>query len=321
MSTSVLYSSYYNVEEDTEASYPYSFQYISLPNNSLSQKQNDIEFIEETLQQTGEEYELFQAEFKTDEERRIGFVSNSNFNLLGTHEAIELSENEYYVIAGNEGTTPNTDIIEDYFEEVLYFKGQDNQMMLTTGLRNQYFVIPDSMYEAMDYPVYDIFAYELENWTEQLDTAEKIEAHVYTQPGERLITSKISLYDTQLFIRSILFFLGFMLSLIFLSAALSILYFYLQTSLIEEKDKYSGIRKVGLSIKEISSIVKKELAILIFVPFTFATMLLFTVLFSFRDLLSGAFFQVTAAGMGVFLLLFILSFFIIQKTYLKKIVE
>ena len=321
VSTSVLYSSYHNVAEDTEALYPYSFQYISLPGNSSDQEKDDNEFIEETLQQTGEKYESFQSEFKTDEERRIGFISNSKFNLLGTHQDIELAENEYYVIAGNEGIVPDEKIIEDYIGEELHFKGLDEQMMLTTGLRRQYIVVPVSMYESMSYPVYNVFAYELEDWTEQIEVAEKIAEQVYIQTEKRLVTSKILLYDSQLFIRSILFFLGFMLSLIFLSAAMSILYFYLQTSLAEEKDKYSRIRKIGLSIKEIDVIVKKELAILIFVPFTLATILLFTTLFSIRDLLSKAFLQVTMLGVGVFLILFILSFFIIHRTYLKKLIE
>src|SRR5690625_3702130 len=108
-----------------------------------------------------------------------------------------------------------------------------------------------------------------------------------------------------------------MLSLIFLSAAMSILYFYLQTSLAGEKEKYLGIRKIGLSIREINTVVARELAILIFVPFTFAAILLFTVLFSIRDALSPAFIQMTTVGVGVILLLFILSFFIIRRTYLN----
>ncbi|MBO0992983.1 hypothetical protein [Bacillus sp. SD088] len=76
-----------------------------------------------------------------------------------------------------------------------------------------------------------------------------------------------------------------------------------------------------LSIKEISSVVTRELAILIFVPFTFATVLLITVLINLRNMIAPAFYQMTAIGVGIFLLLFILSFFTICKAYLKKLVE
>lgn len=321
VTTSVLYSSYYNVEEDTEAVYPYSFQYISLPDNPIEKEQQDIEFMETVLEESVEKFDTYQSAFKTDENRRIGFMSNADFNALGTHQAITLRDNEYYVIAGNEGRTPSTDAIQDYVEDELQFVGLEEQLILSTGLREVYYVIPDAIYEEINYPEYQVFAYELAEWTEKLDVAEKIGSQIMTEPGERLVTSKISLYDTELFIKRIIFFVGFMLSLIFLSAAMSILYFYLQTSLAGEKEKYLGIRKIGLSIKEISSIVTKELAILIFVPFSFAAILLSLVLLSIRDALSLAFFQMTTVGVGIILLLFILSFYIIRKAYLKKLME
>ncbi|BAB03995.1 BH0276 [Halalkalibacterium halodurans C-125] len=321
VTTSVLYSSYYNVEENTEAVYPYSFQYISHPDNPIEKVQQDIEFIESTLEQTVGDFDAYQSAFKTDEGRRIGFMSNTNFNALGTHQAITLNDNEYYVVAGNVGMIPNTDTIQDYVDDPLQYVGLEEGMILTTGFRAVYYVIPDAIYEALNYPEYHVFAYELKDWTEKRDVAEKIESQIMTEPDERYVTSKISLYHDELFVKRIMFFIGFMLSLLFLSAAMSILYFYLQTSLAGEKEKYLGIRKIGLSMKEMSVIVTRELSILIFVPFTIATILLFIVLFSIRDALSPAFFQMTTVGVGIILLLFTLSFLIIRKAYLKKLVE
>jgi putative ABC transport system permease protein len=321
MTTSVLYSSYYNVEENTEAVYPYSFQYISLPDHPIEKVQQDIEFMETTLEQTEGDVDAYQSAFKTDEDRRIGFMSNTNFNALGTHEAITLNDNEYYVVAGNEGIIPNTDAIQDYVDDPLQYVGLEERMILVSGFRAVYYVIPDAIYETIHYPEYHVFAYELKDWTEKRDVAEKIESQIMTEPDERYVSSKISLYADELFVKRIMFFIGFMLSLIFLSAAMSILYFYLQTSLAGEKEKYLGIRKIGLSMKEISVIVTRELSILIFVPFTMAAILLFTVLFSIREALSPSFFQMTTVGVGIILLLFTLSFFIIRKAYFKKLVE
>ncbi|GEC80868.1 hypothetical protein [Lysinibacillus sphaericus] len=86
---------------------------------------------------------------------------------------------------------------------------------------------------------------------------------------------------------------------------MSILYFYLQTSVEGEKAKYTGIRKIGLSV------VTKELAMLVFIPFTFASILLVCVMFSMRNMISSSFYEMTAMGISIFLLLFIGSFFII----------
>ncbi|AHN23950.1 hypothetical protein T479_02995 [Lysinibacillus varians] len=78
-----------------------------------------------------------------------------------------------------------------------------------------------------------------------------------------------------------------------------------------EKAKYTGIRKIGLSVKEVRSVVTKELAMLVFIPFTFASILLVCVMFSMRNMISSSFYEMTAMGISIFLLLFIGSFFII----------
>lgn len=316
--TSVLYSSYYNVKEKTEVLYPYSFQYTSLPGNTTEEK--DIAFLEATLDKSGD-YDAYYSAFKTDEERRIGFMSVSNYNALGLHESITLNDNEYYVAAGNEGVLPSTEAIHDYAFGQLKYAGLEKQNILLTGLQHVYYVVPNAIYDTINFPIYKVFAYELENWTEKTAVAEAIDEEVYTESDMHLVSSKIDLYNAEKFVKSIMFFIGFMLSLIFLSAAMSILYFYLQTSLEGEKEKYMGIRKIGLSVKELSSIVTKELAMLVFIPFTFASILLLGVMFGMRSMISASFYQMTSIGIGLFLVLFIVSFLIIRRGYLKKLIN
>lgn len=317
--TSVLYSSYYNVKEKTEALYPYSFQYTSLPDNT-SEVEKDITFIESTLDKVGK-YDAYYLAFKTDEERRIGFMSVSDFNELGQHKPITLSNNEYYVVAGNEGVLPNTEDIHGYPFGILEYAGLEEQNILSTGLQNVFYIIPDKVYETIEYPVYKVFAYELDKWTNKINVANTILSEVSTEPGMHLMASKIDLYDAEKFVKSIMFFIGFMLSLIFMSAAMSILYFYLQTSLEGEKEKYAGIRKIGFSVKELASVVTKELATLTFIPFTIAALILLATMFIIRNNISSAFYQLTAIGLGIFLFLFIISFFIIRRAYLNKLVD
>ncbi|MCM3180658.1 ABC transporter permease [Cytobacillus horneckiae] len=317
--TSVLYSSYYNVKEKTEALYPYSFQYTSLPDNT-SEVEKDITFIESTLDKVGK-YDAYYLAFKTDEERRIGFMSVSDFNELGQHKPITLSNNEYYVVAGNEGVRPNTEDIHGYPFGILEYAGLEEQNILSTGLQNVFYIIPDKVYETIEYPVYKVFAYELDKWTNKINVANTILSEVSTEPGMHLMASKIDLYDAEKFVKSIMFFIGFMLSLIFMSAAMSILYFYLQTSLEGEKEKYAGIRKIGFSVKELASVVTKELATLTFIPFTIAALILLATMFIIRNYISSAFYQLTAIGLGIFLFLFIISFFIIRRAYLNKLVD
>lgn len=317
--TSVLYSSYYNVKEKTEMLYPYSFQYTSLPGNELEAKK-DIASIEETLDEVGN-YEAYYSSFKTDEKRRIAFMSVTNFNQLGQHKPITLNDNEYFVAAGQEGVSPDKESIHDYPFGNLEFTGIEKRNILTSQLQNVYYIVPDEVYETIEYPDYKIFAYELDDWTNKVHVAKTILSKITTEPDIRLMASKIELYEAEKFVKSIMFFIGFMLSLIFMSAAMSILYFYLQTSLEREREKFSGIRKVGYSIKELTSVVTKELATLIFIPFTIAAFILFATLLGMHNHISLVFYQLTAMGLGIFLLLFIISFFFIRRGYLNKLVN
>ncbi|MGE7868522.1 FtsX-like permease family protein [Bacillus paramycoides] len=318
--TNVLYSSYYNIDKRVESLEPYSFQYISLPGNKPEAEKEDVSFIENTLANQGK-YDAYYSAFKTDKNQNIGFMSVSNYNAFSIHKTLFLKDDEYYVVAGYQNILPSTELIHDYPFGELKYAGIEKRNILMSGVQKVYYIVPDAVYETIDYPIFKVFSYEAEHWTEKLDLAETIFSKITPIQYERQIHSKIDLYNTEKFTVSLLFFIGFMMSLIFLSAAMSILYFYLQMALEGEKEKYAGIQKIGFSIKELASVVTKELATLIFIPFVLASILLCGIMFKLRNQFSSAFYGVTAIGVGLFLLLFIISFFIIRRSYLKKLMN
>ncbi|MFJ8088309.1 FtsX-like permease family protein [Lysinibacillus sp. NPDC095746] len=316
--TSILFSSYYNVEKDSEANYPYSFQYIAAPKASPSKVEADIENIEKQLS-TVDSQNYF-IEFKSNEERRIGYMSISDYNLL-QNEKVSLRANEFIAVAGNRKTLPITNVSDDKYLKQFKLASVNEKNLLTTGFQQTYFIVPDEVYNNIKYPVYKTYLFELDNWTAHTALAKKIIEdfpHIYE---ERYVTSKIELYNAEMFIKSVMFFIGSMLSLIFLSAAMSILYFYLQTTLLQEKEKYAGIRKLGLSKQELFTVVSKELAILIFVPFTIAITMLCATLFAMRTMVSAAFLQVSMMSSLCFFALFFVSFIFIRKSYFKRLLS
>ncbi|MGD2198948.1 ABC transporter permease [Lysinibacillus fusiformis] len=316
--TSILFSSYYNVQKDSEGNYPYSFQYIADPKADDSIIQVNLDHLEAKL--AAVKANKYFIEFKSDENRRLGYMSLSDYNLLQQKE-FSLNENEFIAVAGNHGKAPITNIASDRYIKSFKLAEINEKNLLSTGFQETYFIVPDSIYQSIDYPVYKTYIYELENWTEHTELAKTITENIPSLPGERYVTSKINLYDTEMFVKSVMFFIGSMLSLIFLSAAMSILYFYLQTTLLQEKEKYMGIRKLGLSKKELDSVIAKELAILIFVPFTIAILLLLTTLLAMRTMVSTAFLQVSIASSCCFFVLFLISYLWIRKNYFKRLVN
>ncbi|MEY9980178.1 FtsX-like permease family protein [Lysinibacillus sp. RC79] len=316
--TSILFSSYYNVEKDSEANYPYSFQYIATPKADPSRIKADIESIGKQLSTV--DLQKYFIEFKSNEDQRLGYMSVSDYNLLH-NEKVSLGANEFIAVAGNRKTLPITNVNDDKYLKQFKLVSVNEKNLLTTGFQQTYFIVPDEVYNSIKYPVYKTYLFELDNWTAHTELAKKIIEdfpHIYE---ERYVTSKIELYDAEMFTKSVMFFIGSMLSLIFLSAAMSILYFYLQTTLLQEKEKYVGIRKLGLSKKELFTVVSKELAILIFVPFAIATTMLFATLFAMRKMVSTSFLQVSMMSSLCFFALFFVSFIFIRKSYFKRLLS
>lgn len=316
--TSILFSSYYNVKKASEENYPYSFQYIADPKADDNMVKDDLDYLEDTLSTV--QAERYFIEFKSNEDQRIGYMALSDYNLI-QHQDNKLSKDEFIAVAGSRDVAPTTNNASDLYIKSFKLASTHEQNLLSTGFQQSYFIVPDDIYKTIDYPVYKTYIYELEDWTAHTDLARAITSVLPSLPGERYVTSKIDLYNTEMFVKSVMFFIGSMLSLIFLSAAMSILYFYLQTTLQQEKEKYIGIRKLGLSRNELATIITKELAILIFVPFTIAITLLLITLLAIQTMVSTAFLQVSIASSCCFFVLFLISYVLIRKSYFKRLVS
>lgn len=316
--TSILFSSYYNVKQDSEENYPYSFQYIADPKADDNMVKTDLDYLENTLS-TVQTHKYF-IEFKSHEAQRIGYMALSDYNLI-QQQKNDLGKDEFIAVAGSRGIAPITNTAGDLYIKTFKLASTHEQNLLSTGFQQSYFVVSDDIYDTIDYPIYKTYIYELEDWTAHTDLAKSITNDLPSLPGERYVTSKIDLYNSEMFVKSVMFFIGSMLSLIFLSAAMSILYFYLQTTLQQEKEKYIGIRKLGLSRKELATVIAKELAILIFVPFTIAITLLLITLLAMRSMVSTAFLQVSMASSCCFFVLFLISYVLIRKSYFHRLVN
>lgn len=322
LATSVLYSSLHGVKENTEQAYPYGFQYVSLEDNDEDLREEHLAFVEDTFAEEVIDFERYDFTLKIDQEQHIGFISQSDFNLLPFHEEQNLSEEEYLSVAGAQDVKPIGEAIYAHdFAENFTEVGKDERNMLVTGFMREYYVVPDDVFQEINEEVYGLTTFEFANWTEQADVIAKIEEEVGFDLDKYLTASKVSLYEAEMLNKGVMFFIGFMLSLIFLSAAMSILYFYLQTTFASEKEKYSSIRKIGLSIKEIHLVVTKELALMIFVPFFEAALILALILIGASTYVSTAFIQMTVIGVSIFLILFVVSFVVTRKRYVKMLVE
>lgn len=320
ISTSVLFSSYNDVAKQTEALYPYTLQYTSLPNNSDDELQQNLSQIRAFFKEDNTTKKIV-LEYKTDTDNRIGFISNTQYNQLSNVSPISLSDDNLFVVTGNSNISPDKESFSNY--EFLANKeivGEKKENILSTGIQDTFYVVSDSTYETIQLATYHTYLFESDHWKTigpELDNMLNTMTRDY---DKYLIASKAGLYTSERFVKSVMFFIGFMLSLIFLVAAMSILYFYLQSNLSDERKKYQGIRKIGLSKTELKQVISKELRLLIFLPFTLASLLMLSILISLRTELSSVFIQTTLINFSLFLALFIISYFSIRRVYFNKLV-
>lgn len=135
--TSILFSSYYNVKQDSEENYPYSFQYIADPKADDNMVKTDLDYLENTLS-TVQTHKYF-IEFKSHEAQRIGYIALSDYNLI-QQQKNDLGKDEFIAVAGSRGIAPITNTAGDLYIKTFKLASTHEQNLLSTGFQQSYFV-------------------------------------------------------------------------------------------------------------------------------------------------------------------------------------
>ncbi|MFX3635145.1 MAG: ABC transporter permease [Candidatus Pristimantibacillus sp.] len=128
-----------------------------------------------------------------------------------------------------------------------------------------------------------------------------------------------TLYDVQRSLYSMMLLVSLLVGAVFFIAAGSFLYFRLYADLDYDRRQYAILAKVGLTEKELNTIVTRQLAILFFVPTGIAVI---HSLFAFTALQS-LFYLSVAAELGIVLISFVIAqlayFYLIRQRYLRNL--
>lgn len=99
----------------------------------------------------------------------------------------------------------------------------------------------------------------------------------------------------------------------------SFLYFRLYMDLDEDKQKFSSIAKMGLTVKELKKVLTRQTAILFFAPIIVALIHGAVALTALSNLFEFNIFKESVMVLGVFLIIQIIYFFIVRFFYTKQI--
>lgn len=328
-----LYSANVNVEQNTKANYPYDYMYVSQADNP--RQSEHVELLQQSLQnQAG------YAPYKYDvlyiaEHRRQAIVSLSSYNEaiqgLGG-EPLSLDQNEIYAVnfLPKEKTDLNiSDPMQQVFQQTNMnpqMVGGSSQNIMPAGYFNRLLVVSNQDYVNIErrqgLNLLHVFAYNVDNWKEDIATTQALIDRIgYSDHGEFGFFSAGDLFYVEKSSKNLMLYVGFMLSLIFMIAALSMIYFRLITDLDKEREKYKGILKIGLSQKELFSIVSKQLAVLIFAPFVVASLFFLIGAAYLREVIGGSLGSVTAASFVIFLVIQCLGYLAVNHRYRRALIK
>lgn len=317
----MLYGMRNDVEAKALENYIYSYTYIVADDTINSEEK--LESIRGILSNK-EGYEEISFDVKMIEDSRSGITSQSNYNIsariLGLDE-VDLRENELLLVAGSNSKDPF--IYEDYLTD---FNIIDIQKRLITpeGYFSKIVVLEDKIFNSLETESINltINAFNVEDWKEDMSTHDKIRELV-TDGGKNLqgFFSSGYLFQGEKMAKNLGLYIGGALSIIFVLASISMVYFRLVTEKEREVLKYKNLMKIGLSEKEFSIINNKNIGILVFVPFIIASMFLLALQVVLYTKLNLNFLQISLIIYIVFLGLQIIGYIFTKNNYKNTILK
>lgn len=114
-------------------------------------------------------------------------------------------------------------------------------------------------------------------------------------------------------------FVGLFIGIVFFVSAGSFLYFRLYTDLDDDKEKFQAISKIGLTTKEMSKVMSKQVAILFFTPIIVALIHGGIALTALSHMFDQNLVVEASLVLGTFFVIQVIYFFLVRYFYVKQI--
>lgn len=237
-------------------------EHLSIPFFSYSQKDSYYDWtntytfisIEHFNKLTSRKLSLGKGEFlsfmNVDPEHADGNEQNILFPIESERRTFELKDT----------------IFEQKINDLLYL----GEMIILNG--DDYATLK----ERLDGDEATLHLMNVENWKEAGPVLQRIEEQLKAGADNQddvQIASKIEDYERQRNSNGILFYVSTFLSVLFFFGSFILLYLHLFSSVEREKEKYSKLRLIGITVLEMKHIISKEIATIFFIPTTIGTTL------------------------------------------------
>jgi len=191
-------------------------------------------------------------------------------------ESITLSDTGVYLVAGS--ADQSLDEIPSGTEQFfranqlsLAVEGQSDQVITLTGFTRGIFVVSDAVFEALEPQMTEktITAFLYDDWENNSESPDRIFTALEDtlQKGDANVVSAYRYYRSSQIQNNLTLYIGGMLSFVFLLAVASFVYSRLYSEVDKDCGKFRSIVKIGLSGKELSSVLSRLVFLILCVPF------------------------------------------------------
>jgi len=269
----------YYVNEVHDIEMPYSFSFIS---NDYELKEKVKEIINRSKHNILLEEEaryLYVDNFETDSKtyhKSLIVVGFSDFEKITRDLQIKDAES---IISAAKPSLDEAVFIEKpgvimSMDSPEYFKIYDSNFKIKMEMKTPLFgsgvpqmclIVNDENYEKLKgrYPEHQFNGIKVDNQRETLDLAQELYS---LEPLKESFYAYVVKYKTKYEFIGVTYFLGCFLSLVFVVATGSIIYFKLLSEAFADKNKYEILSKLGMTRLEISKAVSKQIGISFIMP-------------------------------------------------------
>lgn len=327
----ILFSMSTNVKSETEKIIPYAMTYNTWTEQANAE--HDLAVIEKELEDLPG-YKTTEIHlWYPDHASRSPIMSQRDYNQVMTflgRDAVSVSNTGVFLVAGNadEVLTGIPSSAEKFFRAnhlSLTVEGQSGQVITLTGFTNGICVVSDAVFTSLRSQLTEktLTAFSYDQWENNSESPEAIFSALEDtlEKGDANVVSAYHYYRSSQIQNNLTLYIGGMLSFVFLLAVASFIYSRLYSELDAECKKWKGIVKIGLSRKELSSVLSRLVFLILCVPFGLALVYLWVGVLITEQFTLVSNLPVALGFTGILLALQMLLYLWVQNSYRKTVFQ
>ncbi|WP_117149198.1 MULTISPECIES: ABC transporter permease [Paraliobacillus] len=320
----------------TKENNPYSITYSPFLNDGQTLIEEDTKTINAILQEENidAKMETLELNFFEIADGNVLILSASDYNRFATlngDKELHPEEDEAIVVEqsgegqiAEEGPKASQVLMEASIQledeqEIQPIKVVESDVLPSST--NGYYVVNNSVFEQLGSPVSKDHRVAWKAEEGQKDQIIEAGRKINNLDGDlqyKTFINEYTIYEINKAYGPILF-IGLFIGIVFFVSAGSFLYFRLFTDLDEEKRKFQGIAKIGLTQSELQKVVNRQIAILFFSPIVVALLHGAVALTALSRLFNYNLTVESSLVLGSFALIQVVYFLIVRFFYVKQV--